>query len=159
MPDSRIDLHGFRLICSAPEEALLHQLVRPFQFFRCDAPGGRPADVTVRIHPEPPPYESFPPLPASFSSPRNIIYKNASAKIIDYFGTGVVMTYEDRPEVDVYGESPNFLMEAFYLLVLSLFGQHCDRSGLMRLHAVAVTYRDTAFLIPVPPGGGSPRLP
>lgn len=157
MPDSHIDLHGFRLSCSAPDEELLHQLVRPFRFFRCDA-AGRPADTTVRIHAEPPPYDSFPPLPASFSSPRNIIYRNASAKIIDYFGTGVVMTYEDRPEIDVYGESPNFLMEAFYLLVLSLFGQHCDRSGLMRLHAVAVTYRDTAFLIPVPPGGGKSTI-
>jgi hypothetical protein len=42
--------------------------------------------------------------------------------------------------------------------VLSLLGEHCDRSGLLRVHALAVSHRDRAFLFLMPSGSGKSTL-
>jgi hypothetical protein len=50
------------------------------------------------------------------------------------------------------------LNEAFYLLIISIFGQFCDGNGYLRVHALALSYKDTAILLPIPPGGGKSTL-
>ena len=138
-----LDLYGLVIRCKAESPDLVLELVRPFKYFKTDQ--GYPA-ITVMVKEVDPPYETFPPLAASFSTPRNIIYKDKNLKIIDYFGKGVVIQDDFRKIYQLYSRERNLLQEVFYLLILSLFGQFCDRNGLLRIHALALSYHDKAIL-------------
>lgn len=150
-----ISLYGFNVEVKAPTAELEAKLVRPFGLFLADE---RPAGVTIEVVETPPPYEDFPSLQASYSTPRNVVYDTRHTRIVDYFGQGATIEDKVRRVYTIYGEDHNFLQEAFYLLTLSLFGQYCDRHGMLRVHAVALSYRDTAILMPIPPGGGKSTM-
>ena len=150
-----IDLHGYVIECIAPTPELQAELVRPFSQFLSDADA---AAITIEVIESTPPYAEFPELEASFSTPRNVIYDTRDYKLVDYFGKGA--TVEDKREnrFTIYGDDHNFLQEAFYLLVLSIFGQYCDRNGMLRIHAMSLSYADRAILVPLPPGGGKSTM-
>jgi hypothetical protein len=151
----QINIYGLALECQAASSDFETELVRPFFYFIEE--DGHPI-ITVVVKEEEPPYQEFPKIPAIFSTPRNIVYKNRAMKIIDYFGKGIVVEESQKACFTLYSRDRNFLLEAFYLLVISLFGQHCDRSNMMRVHALALSYKDTAFLLPIPPGGGKSTM-
>jgi len=148
-----IDLYGLIIEVQCIPDNILKEIIRPFKFFLSEEK--LPA-VTVSIEQKDPPYDTFPFMKASFSTPRNIVYKNNNQKIIDYFGKGVVI--EGNSKFYIYGCNENFLYESFYLLIISLFGQFCDKTGYLRVHALALSYKDTAILLPIPPGGGKSTL-
>lgn len=150
-----INIYGLVIDCQAASPEFETELVRPFYYFIKE---DKDPSITVIIKEEDPSYQNFPVIPATFSTPRNIVYKNNNFKIIDYFGRGVVVEEAQKSQFTLYSRDRNFLLEAFYLLVISLFGQHCDRSNMMRVHALALSYRDTAFLLPIPPGGGKSTM-
>ena len=152
----RINIYGLSIECQTASSDFAAALVRPYHYFVTEEEG-KPA-ITIIVKEEAPPYQAFPTIPASFSSPRNIVYTAPHQKIIDYFGGGVVVHEERDARYTLYSRDRNFLMEAFYLLVLSLFGQHCDTHKMMRIHALALSYNDTAFLMPIPPGGGKSTM-
>lgn len=149
------DLYGLVVACRTDSPELAADLMRPFRYF--ERPESAPG-LTVVVEQTDPPYETFPSLTASFSTPRNIVYQDGSCKIIDYFGKGAVVEERAPPAYRVFGRDLNFLREAVYLLVTALFGQHCDRIGLLRVHALALSYGDTAILLPMPPGAGKSTL-
>jgi hypothetical protein len=150
-----IDIHGLVIECQAESTELLSALVRPFKYFVRE--NGLPA-VYVTIKKMDPPYETFPNIKASFSTPRNIVFKDQNRKIIDYFGKGVILEENKKLIYTLYGREINFLQEAFYLLILSLFGQHCDKKGMLRIHALALSYNDKAIIISLPSGGGKSTM-
>lgn len=150
-----IDLHGLVIECIAPSLELETKLVRPFGLFLADQ---GEAEVTIEIVETLPPYEDFPELESSFSTPRNIVYDTKSFKLVDYFGKGATIENKAENRFTIYGDDDNFLQEAFYLLVLSTFGQYCDKSGMLRIHAMSLSYADKAFLVPIPPGGGKSTM-
>lgn len=150
-----ICLHGLIIECTAPSAALEAQLLRPFGLFLVNSGASQ---VRIAVVESAPPYDSFPVLEASFSTPRNIVYDTADYKVVDYFGNGATVEAKRERSFTIYGVDPNFLQEAFYLLVLSIFGQYCDRNGLLRVHAMALSYADHALLMPIPPGGGKSTM-
>lgn len=150
-----LDIHGLVIKCDAESPDLALELTRPFKYFKRDK--GQPA-ITIVVKEEAPAYESLPPIEASFSTPRNIVYKDKDHKIIDYFGKGVVVQNNNQAVYCIYGSERNFLIEAFYLLVLSLLGQFCDKKGLLRVHALALSYQDKAILLMMPQGGGKSTM-
>ena len=149
------DLYGLVVACRAGSPELAADLMRPFRYF--ERPESAPG-LTIVVEQTDPPYATFPSLTASFSTPRNIVYQNGSCKIIDYFGKGAVVEERAPAAYRVFGRDLNFLREAVYLLITALFGQHCDRHGLLRIHALALSYGDTAVLLPMPPGAGKSTL-
>ena len=148
-----IDIYGLVIKVYCNPDNLLKGTIRPFKFFLAEE---KQPSVTINIEQKDPPYSSFPSIKASFSTPRNIVYKNNNQKIIDYFGKGVVI--EEDSKFYIYGCDENFLYESFYLLIISLFGQYCDKIGYLRVHALALSYQNTAILLPIPPGGGKSTL-
>jgi hypothetical protein len=150
-----INLHGYRIHCDAPSEELQTKLVRPFQLFLHE---GNVADIAITVRNQVPPYREFPTLEASFSTPRNVVYDRGDIKLVDYFGKGATVEDKSRASFTLYGTDDNFLQEAFYLLVLSIFGQYCDNNGMLRVHAMAVSYGDKAFIMPIPSGGGKSTM-
>ena len=146
------------IIYQGQSERLASQLLRPFNSFITDAAISEKHSVTIEIRYEKPPYEKFPKLVACFSTPRNVVYANEDTKVIDYFGRGVVVESKHESRFTIYSTDNDFLQEAFYLLALSLFGQHVDRIGMLRVHALSICYCDTAFLLPIPSGGGKSTM-
>jgi len=151
----KIDMYGLVIECSIDSHEFAEQLTRPFKYFIVEK--GLPL-ATIVVKDQPPPYESFPKITASFSTPRNIIYENEDLKIVDYFGKGAVVEDGKQSTFIIYGSDRNFSQEAFYLLVMSLFGQHCDKRKMLRVHALAVSYKNKAILLPIPPGGGKSTM-
>lgn len=150
-----IDIHGLVIECQAESTDLISEVIRPFKYFIKE--NGLPA-VNVTIKKMDPPYETFPYTDASFSTPRNIVFRGQNCKIIDYFGKGAILEENEKLTYTVYGRDLNFLQESFYLLILSLFGQHCDKKGMLRVHALALSYKDKAIVISLPSGGGKSTI-
>ena len=150
-----IDLYGLSIQCQTEGADLTQELIRPFRFFQKKHCNHR---VVIQVEQTYPPYDSFPPIKASYSTPRNIVFKDKNFKIIDYFGKGVVIESDGKAVYKIYGQDADFLKEAFYLLALSLFGEHCDRCGMLRVHALVLSYGDLAILAPIPPGGGKSTI-
>ena len=121
-----INLHGYRIHCDAPSEELQTKLVRPFQLFLHE---GNVADIVITVRNQVPPYREFPTLEASFSTPRNVVYDRGDIKLVDYFGKGATVEDKSRASFTLYGTDDNFLQEAFYLLVLSIFDHYAVLSG------------------------------
>ena len=159
---SYLNIYGLKIECRSTSNDLNTDLVRPFIYFvvgeKVPENFQNPEVYRIVIEAEDPPYESFPVLPAAFSTPRNIVYKDRDRKIIDYFGKGVVLQDDSGRDYRIYGSDRNFLLEAFYLLVLSLLGQFCDQKGLLRIHALAMSYRDMAVLMLMTQGGGKSTM-
>jgi len=150
-----IDIHGLVIQTHCRSEELLARLLRPFKYFIKDS--GLPA-VGIFIQAAEPPYDSFPSLKASFSTPRNIVFKGIGIKIIDYFGKGVIVEESGGQKFTIYGTDPNFLQETFYLLVMSKFGQYCDKKGILRIHALTFSFRDCAVIFSANAGGGKSTM-
>ncbi len=153
-----LNIHGLAITCEGSCPELMTQLLRPFHYFLLNGKLNARAATRIMIKEEGPPYETFPTMAARFSTPRNIVYSSRDIKIIDYFGAGVVVERPSDHCFTIYSPDRNFLQEAFYLIVISLLGQHVDRSGLLRIHALALCYKDIAFLLPIPPGGGKSTM-
>jgi hypothetical protein len=150
-----LDLYGLVLECRAESSGLVSELLRPFMHFRTCS--GRPG-LTIVVEEIDPPYDSFPPLAASFSTPRNTVYTDKDRKIIDYQGRGAVVQDDAGGLYRIYSRDRNLLVEIFYLLVLSVFGGFCDRRGMIRLHAMGLSYRDKAMILLMPQGAGKSTL-
>ena len=150
-----IDIHGLVIECIAESPDLVREMVRPFNFFRAEA--ASPAITVTAIESEPP-YSSFPSVKSSFSTPRNIVFTKGDTKIIDYFGRGVVLAEDNGGKYTIYGTDPDFLQEAFYLLVLSLLGQYCDDKGILRIHALTFSLDNTAVIFSAQSGGGKSTM-
>ncbi len=150
-----IDIYGLVIKCHSESQGLALELIRPFKYFITNE---KSADITIIVEEKNPPYEAFPCIKASFSTPRNIVYKDKDCKIIDYFGKGVVLQDNNKLRYKMYSRNKNFLIEAFYLLILSLVGQFCDKNGMLRVHALALSYHGKAILLTVPPGGGKSTM-
>lgn len=153
-----LNIYGLIIHCDIPSPELAAQMVRPFNYFLHPAGEKPKAEIIIRTEEIDPPYDQFPAISASFSTPRNIVFKGKDCKIIDYFGSGVIKEENNARLFTMYSRDVNFFQEAFYLLVISLFGQHCDRSKLLRIHALALSYKDTAILLPITPGGGKSTM-
>ncbi len=150
-----IDIYGLIIKCQADSLDLAAELTRPFSYFR---KGGGRQEVTVIVKEEEPPYDNFPCVKAKFSTPRNVVYGSHGYKIIDYFGKGIVVEERQKRTYTLYSRDRNFLQEAFYLLVISVFGQFCDRKSMLRVHALGLSYKDRAFLLIAPQGGGKSTM-
>ena len=150
-----IDIYGLVIKCQAQSSELIDLLVRPFKEFVKDK--GAPS-VVITVVEEDPPYDTFPSIKARFSTPRNIVYNDKEFKLIDYFGKGAILEDYRNETFTLYGRCRNFLQEAFYLHAISLFGQYCDKAGMLRVHALALSYQDTALLMLMPPGGGKSTM-
>jgi hypothetical protein len=150
-----LDIHGLVIECRASTPELEADVVRPFNYFRA-ASGVDP--IRIVVHATPPPYAALPCSVASFSTPRNVVYQNDAGKIIDYYGRGVVLQDAGGRLYTIYSVDHHLLLEAFYLLILSLLGQHCDDHWRLRVHALAVSRGDVAFLFMMPSGTGKSTL-
>jgi hypothetical protein len=149
------DVHGFRFSIGGDAPEAVEGIIEDFRFFS-STPGGEHS--TVHLFCKTPPLENVPPCDASVYTARNVVYRSAGVRYIDYHGRGLGILDEAVSQLSLYSEDPGLLYEAAYLFLLSRIGQGLDQRGLHRLHALGVEVNGRAVLVLLPMGGGKSTL-
>lgn len=134
---------------------------------RADAGGGLRAwsserapspDVIITVERRPPDFDHLGDLSASFVTPRNVVYRSGERAVIDYFGEAVSIYERATGRLRVQGLGVDLVHEAVYLFVLSRVGEHLERIGRPRLHALGLSGRQGGVAVMLPSGGGKSTL-
>jgi hypothetical protein len=153
----RLDVYGFRVRVSGRWPEVIDSVRRDFAWF------GRPGSVgdvhaSVAVERRAPQLDRFGDLAAAFVTPRNVVYQDAGRTIVDYFGKAVTVVDRATGRACIQGEDRALVHEATYHLLLSRIGEHLERRGLVRLHALGFASKAGAVAILLPSGGGKSRL-
>lgn len=156
------DFYGLVVEVTGSDDAVVEEVRRDFSFF--ERPEGHSTDpepedrVVIRMNLEAPRYEGLPAVPATVLTPRNVSFLDGRTSYIDYFGRGLVVYKRGERLCEAYSADRDLLREIIYLFLLSTVGQHLDRRGLHRLHALGVSYCGKGVLLLLPSGGGKSTL-
>lgn len=151
------DVHGLRLGVGGDWPEVIENLRLDYTWFARDE-DGMPADVTVEIQRRPPDLDRFGEIPASFVTPRNVVYERDGLTIVDYFGKAASVLHRASGHLQVQGEDEHLVHEAAYHFLLSRIGEHLESRGLTRLHALALVGGQGPVAVMLPSGGGKSTL-
>lgn len=149
------DVYGLGVAATSADDGVLEDLERDFSFFASDAP--EPA-VTLEILREAGPRQELPRLRASLQTPRNSVYRSGATAYIDYFGRALTISEDGGRRFRIFCEDRDMAHEVAYLTMLSCIGQHLDRRGLHRVHALGVESGGEASLVLLPMAGGKTTM-
>lgn len=151
------EFYGLGVDIISRSAALVDQVRRNFVYFHRGTQTAAER-FSLRLHIEPPSFESLPALPAAFLTPRNVCFRDATRTYIDYFGQALGIFERGARTYDVYGTDEELLHEISYLFLLSTVGEHLDAHGIHRLHALGVSHRGRGLLLTLPSGGGKSTM-
>lgn len=156
----RYSVYGYRFELTGTCEFARAGLGEDFRFFvaRADDPWPAAGHVEISTEDGVPDYGGLPVSDAVIYTPRNVVYRDGSRRIIDYGGRALGTYDAAAGRFRVVGEDPHLVYEATYLFLLSQIGQALDRRGLHRLHALAMSRRGRSILVLLPMGGGKSTL-
>ncbi|MDQ3519750.1 MAG: hypothetical protein M3466_15295 [Gemmatimonadota bacterium] len=154
------EFYGCAVEVTSADHGLVEEVRRDFMYFTCDTARGVDRDATVRVEMrlEPPPYEALPAIPAAFLTPRNVCFRDGPIMYVDYFGRALAVVDRKRRSCLIYSTDTHLAHEAAFQFILSTVGQHLDRRGLHRIHALGVRHRGKAVLLLLPSGGGKSTM-
>ncbi|HEY1357842.1 MAG TPA: hypothetical protein VGF21_06020 [Thermoleophilaceae bacterium] len=151
-----LEVHGLRVRLSGDWPEVIDDLRLDFVWF--EQPDAGTAHVTVEVERRPPDFDRFGEVPATFVTPRNVVYELGRTTVVDYFGRAVSVLDRDSSRLVVQGESEHLVHEAAYHYVLSRIGEHLESVGFTRLHALALSGAQGAVAVMLPSGGGKSTL-
>lgn len=150
------DFYGLAVSVTGDWEEVVEGLQLDFQWFSAAEPVS--PDVCVVFERRAPDFDRFGEIPAAFVTPRNVVYQDGGRTIVDYFGRAVSILDRSSGTIVVQGEDEHLVHEAGYLFVLSRVGEHLDRLGLPRLHALGLAGSQGGVAVMLPSGGGKSTL-
>lgn len=136
---------------------MLEELRADFAWFASPVVTGAP-DVSVVVERRAPDFDALGDLRAAFVTPRNVVYQHDGQAVIDYFGEAVSIYDRGAGHLRVQGLGSDLVHEAAYLFLLSRVGEHLERIGLPRLHALGLSGRQGGVAVMLPSGGGKSTL-
>lgn len=149
--------YGLRVCVAGEWPEAVAELGRDFAWFAAGEPVR--ADVEIVVERRAPDFDSLDGnRAASFITPRNVVYQQGDRSLIDYFGKALSIYERRRDRLLVQGEDLDLVHEAAYLFVLSRVGEHLERIGLPRLHALGLSGHGGAVAVMLPSGGGKSTL-
>lgn len=144
---------GFRVTSTWAEVA--EALALDFAWFD-GAPTSPPVEIEIeRCTPD---YDALGAGIASFVTPRNTVYSDGSRTVVDYFGRAVSILDRTSARLLIQTLDAHLAHEAAHHFVLSSSGEHLDRLGLPRLHALGLSGAQGAVAVMLPSGGGKSTL-
>jgi hypothetical protein len=149
------DVYGYRFSVRSTAEEPLCGIEEDFKFFSTEAPA---KGVLIEMFPQAPPLDSVPATEAVAYTPRNVVYRQGGKRFIDYHSRALGIQDEASGDFRMYSQDSGLLYEAAYLYLLSQIGQHLDKAGLHRIHALGVAVKGRAVLVMLPMGGGKSTL-
>lgn len=152
-----LDVHGLAIAVTGDWPEVVEELRLDFTWFQRDAPA-RSGAVVVEVQRRAPDFDAFGAIPAAFVTPRNVVYQRDGQTIVDYFGRAMSLLDRQAGRLVVQGEDKHLVHEAAYHFLVSRIGEHLDRRGLPRLHALALAGDQGAVAVMLPSGGGKSTL-
>lgn len=156
MSEVELDVHGLRVRADGDWPEVLRALALDFAWFE-RAANGAPA-TTVRIHRGAPDWDAHAGARPAFVTPRNLVLAEGARTVIDYFGRALSVYDRASEQVTITGEDEALVHEAAYHFVVSRIGEHLDRIGLVRLHALGLAGASGGVAVMLPSGGGKSTL-
>lgn len=129
------------------------KLSSEFHFFL--TPGGTP-ELTLELHLSPLPVT--PSLPVEKILETCLVYRLGKRKYVDYFGEALTIVDDETHTISIYTSSEERLFELAFLTIHSRAGDLLERSGVCRVHAMAVSYKGTNAVVMLPSKGGKSTL-
>jgi hypothetical protein len=154
---SDLDFYGLGVTISGDWPEVITSLSLDFAWFEQTDPAAD-SDVAVTIERRPPDLDALGDLPASFVTPRNVVYQDGARTVVEYVGQAVSILDRDSGRLVVQGETKHVVHEAVYQFVLSRVGQHLDTRRLPRLHGLGLVGAAGAVVVMLPSGGGKTTL-
>ncbi|MDQ4040547.1 MAG: hypothetical protein M3141_02215 [Actinomycetota bacterium] len=151
------DVHGLRIRVRGDWPEVVEALRLDFAWFQRPVEDDAP-DVEVAVTRGPPGFDAFGEVPATFVTPRNVVYDAPGRKVVDYFGRALSVVDRSTGHVTVQGEDRQLVHEAAYQFLLSRIGVHLDARGFTRLHALGLAGQKGAVAVMLPSGGGKSTL-
>ena len=149
------DFYGLTIQIQSKNQGLADEILRDFSYFQS---GRKEGEVRIDLDLTAPVYEGFSDLPAQFITPRNVCYKDGTRTIIDYSGKAICIHDRKKKTCVIQGLDFDLVREICYLFVLSVTGQHFDKRGLNRVHALGISRGGRAALLMMPSGGGKSTM-
>jgi hypothetical protein len=156
MREVALAVHGLRVAIASDWDDVRDAVAADFAWF--EVPAGGVPDVRVELVRAAPDFDSLGAATASFVTPRNIVYQVGDRTVVDYFGKAVSVLDRASGRIVITGEDAHLVHEAGYQFLLSRLGEHLDRVGLIRLHALALSGAQGAVAVMLPSGGGKSTL-
>lgn len=125
-------------------------------FARAEIPGS--PDVEITVERRAPDLDRYGDVPASFVTPRNVVYQHGGETIVEYFGRAIAVLDPSRSRVLIQGDDEGLVHEAAYQFMLSRAGTHFDSIGWTRLHGLGLSGADGGTVVMLPSGGGKTTL-
>ncbi len=104
------------------------------------------------------PLPSTPSLPVTKILETCLIYRLGRRKYVDYFGEALTIIDEETKTISITSASEERLYELAFLTIHSRAGDLLDRAGFSRVHALAVSYKNTNAVVMLPSKGGKSTL-
>jgi hypothetical protein len=152
-----LNFYGCEVTVTSDDSTLVQEIRRDYAYFARSG-GEVRARLTVTMRRESPPYDSIPPVAASFYTPRNVCFRDGETAYVDYFGQGLAIHEKRAGRCTVYGEEFDRVREIAYYFILSTVGQYLDSIGMHRVHALGVARNGKASLLLLPSGGGKSTM-
>jgi len=151
-----LQVYGLDLGVEGDWPEVIDSVAKDFAWFTTDAVGAGAERVIVERRP--PDFDALGPLEASFVTPRNVVYSDGDRQVVDYFGKALCVVDRRAGTATIQGEEAHLVHEAAYLYLLSRVGEHLDRTGFTRLHALALSGAQGGVAVMLPSGGGKSTL-
>ena len=155
--ETALDVHGLRVSIAGDWPQVVEELRLDFAWFHRGTSSDA-ADVEVTIERRPPDFDALGDIPATFVTPRNVVYRDAERTVVDYFGRAVSVLDHGGSRIGIQGEEKHLVHQAAYLFLLSRIGEYLDARRLPRLHGLGLTGAQGAVVVMLPSGGGKSTL-
>ena len=149
------DIHGVILRLEGPPE-VLSDVARDLAWFA--SPGAAGRGIRIRATLAQVPKGAIPPARARLQLPEAAVFDAGGIRYVDYQGQALAVMDFAREQAELIGPDPERLRELVYLLALSRVGEHLDRRGIHRLHALGVRLGGKTLAVLMPEGGGKTTL-
>ena len=156
MAEANFAFYGIKLHLNSDSDKLIRDILRDYSFFTSDI---NQPKLTINGHLMSPPYQTLPPLIASYTSPRNTCYYHKGIKYIDYSGRALAIYNSKKQECDIYSADYSQLHEICHMAILSLVSEELGKINIHLIHALGFEFKDKkAVLLPMDMGGGKTTL-
>jgi hypothetical protein len=159
MSELELDVHGLAVRAGGDWPEVIDALALDFAWFaRAGGAGGANGVAAVRVLRREPDWDAHAAARPAFVTPRNLVLADGERQVIDYFGRALSVYDRAAGSVTIEGEDAALVHEAAYHFVVSRIGEHLDRVGLVRLHALGLAGAAGAVAVMLPSGGGKTTL-
>jgi hypothetical protein len=157
MQEVDISVYGLGVTARGSWTEVLRALELDFAWFHDANPNGGPR-ATVVVERREPDWDAHADARPAFVTPRNVVLQDGGRTVIDYFGRALSIYEPQLRRTTIQGTDAALVHEAAYHFIVSRIGEHLDRAGLVRLHALGLSGRQGGVAVMLPSGGGKSTL-